>query len=389
MSGNIPSSTNTHNEALTVGADTTRLTPEVVAYLTRVYNNPRGVGAFGGVRQLYEEIKKDGVYDLSIEDVREFLSSRDEYTLHKKAVRKYETHHIVIGGPNDTHQGDLIDMGRKSAKMNDGINFILTIIDCFTRMAFAQPLENKNGKQMVNALDNVYKDRDTPSIFISDSGTEFIGHMTQSWFRQHDVQFYIAGGIHKAQYVERFNETLKHHLSRYMTLNNTLRYIDVLDDFVDAYNNRYNTATGYKPIDINETNARSVFIHMYGSPYTWFGDIKKPKFKVGDHVRISRAKGIFEKGYEENYTREIYLIDKILYTQPREYKLISLTNQPIKGRFYEKELVKVTIKEDDLYQIEKVLKERMYKGIKQYFVKWKGWDKSHNQWVNAEDVEDI
>lgn len=389
MSTEASSSTNAHSEAPADHSEPTVLTPAVVAYLVKEYNDPTSPGAFGGVRNLYEKVKKDGVYDLSVDDIKEFLTSRDEYTLHKRVWHKYKTHHIVIGGPNDTHQGDLIDMGRQSAKQNDGVNFLLTVIDCFTRMAYVEPIENKSGKQMVSALDNIYKNRDTPSIFISDSGKEFVGHMTQLWFKNHDVQFYIAGGIHKAQYIERFNQSLKHHVSRYMTLNNSLRYIDVLDDFVRAYNHTYNTATGYRPVDINETNARSVFLNMYGAPSTWFHNIKEPKFEIGDTVRISRAKHVFEKGYEESYTREVFVIEKILYTEPREYKLKSLTNQPIKGRFYEKELVKVTMKENDLYQIEKVVKERIVKGVKQYFVKWKGWDKSHNQWVNAGDMVDI
>ena len=128
---------------------------------------------------------------------------------------------------------------------------------------------------------------------------------------------------------------------------------------------------------------------MYGNPRDWFKTRVKSKFKIGDSVRISRLKGAFEKGYEETYTREIYIISKVLDTDPREYKLKSLTGEDITGRFYEKELVKVTINDDSLYQIESVLKKRVVKGVSQIYVKWKGWDKSHNQWINSAGVVDI
>ena len=94
-----------------------------------------------------------------------FLSSRDEYTLHRPVVHKFKTHHILIGGPNDTFQGDLVDMGRNSGKYNDNVVFLLTAIDCFSRLAYVEPLKSKSGKDVTNALDNMFTNRDTPTLF--------------------------------------------------------------------------------------------------------------------------------------------------------------------------------------------------------------------------------
>ena len=85
----------------------------------------------------------------------------------------------------------------------------------------------------------------------------------------------------------------------------------------------------------------------------------------------------------------MYVIDNVLDTEPREYKLVSLNGEKIKGRFYQQELVKVTMNVGDTYQIEKILKQRVYKGVKKVYVRWKGWDKSHNQWVPASDLVDV
>lgn len=368
---------------------TDTLTPDEEKYLINLYTDTSGSGSFGRVDTLYNLVREEGVHKITKKQIKEFLSGRDEYTLHKPLYHKIKTGHIIIGGINDTHQMDLVDFGKESGKVNDGFIYLLTVIDCFSKMAYVSPLKRKTGEQIVHALNEIYEGKDTPTTIVTDAGKEFTNKTTQDWFKSHDIQFYIAYGTHKAQFIERFNRTLKTLISRYMTLHNTYRYIDVLQNLVTAYNSRYHSSTGYKPIDVNETNDKQIFIKMYGSPSEWFTNLKAPKFKIGDHVRISRLKGPFEKGYEETYTREIYVISRILETDPREYKLKSLNGDDIKGRFYEKELIKVTMHDDQLYQIEKIIKTRIKDGIKQKLVKWKGWDKSHNQWVNESDLVDI
>ena len=365
------------------------ITPDIEKYLIDLYTDVSGSGSLGGINALYKLVKEQGIYNLTKDQISDFLSGRDEYTLHRPLYHKIKTGHIIIGGINDTHQMDLIDFGREKAKINDGFVYLLTVIDCFSKMAYVVPLKRKTGEEIVNALNHIYEGKDTPTTVITDAGKEFTNKLTQDWFKKHDIQFHIAYGMHKAQFIERFNRTLKSFISRYMTLHNTYRYIDVLQDLVKAYNSRYHRSTGYKPIDVNENNEKKIFLKMYGQPSEWFDNLKHPKFKIGDHVRISRLKGPFEKGYEETYTREIYLVSKILETKPREYKLKSLKGEQLEGRFYEKELIKVTMHDDQLYQIEKVLKTRVKDGIKQKFVKWKGWDKSHNQWINETDLVDI
>lgn len=107
---------------------------------------------------------------------------------------------------------------------------------------------------------------------------------------------------------------------------------------------------------------------------------KKKKFKVGDEVRITKYKHIFEKGYTPNWTTEIFTITQVKNTNPTTYKLIDYQNQPIKGGFYEEELNKV--KYPDVYLIEKVIREH---GNKLY-VKWLGIDSKHNSWINKRDL---
>ena len=102
------------------------------------------------------------------------------------------------------------------------------------------------------------------------------------------------------------------------------------------------------------------------------------KFKVGDHVRISKYKNIFAKGYVPNWSEEVFVIKEIKNTVPWTYVINDLNSEKVIGTFYEKELQKIDQQE---FRIEKVIKE---KGNKLY-VKWKGYDSSFNSWIDKKD----
>ena len=106
---------------------------------------------------------------------------------------------------------------------------------------------------------------------------------------------------------------------------------------------------------------------------------KEPKFKAGVHVRISKYKNIFAKGYTQNWSEEVFVVSKIKNTVPWTYVVSDLNGEEITGSFYEKELQKTS---QEKFRIEKVLKR---KGDKLY-VKWKEYDNSFNSWTDKKDL---
>ena len=106
---------------------------------------------------------------------------------------------------------------------------------------------------------------------------------------------------------------------------------------------------------------------------------KDPKFKAGDHVRISKHKNIFTKGYTPNLSEEVFVIKKVKNTVPWTYVISDLNAEEIIGTFYSKELQKTNQQE---FRIEVVIKK---KGDKLY-VKWKGHDTSFNSWIDKKDL---
>ena len=109
-------------------------------------------------------------------------------------------------------------------------------------------------------------------------------------------------------------------------------YIDKLDDIVDEYNNTYHTTIKMKPIDVED--------NTYINTSKEINNNKDPKFKVGDHVRISKCKNIFAKWYMPNWSEEVFVIKKVKNTVPWTYVINDLNGEEIIGTFYEKELQK-------------------------------------------------
>ena len=169
---------------------------------------------------------------------------------------------------------------------------------------------------------------------------------------------------------ERFIKTLKSKIYKYMTSISKNVYIDKLDDIVDKYSNTYHITIKMKPIDVKDNTCINTSKEINN---------KDHKFKVGDHVRISKYKNIFTKGYMPNWSEEVFVINKVKNTVPWTYVINDLNDEEIIGTFYEKELQKTNQEE---FRIEKVIRCR---GDKLY-VKWKGYDNSFNSWIDKENL---
>ena len=174
----------------------------------------------------------------------------------------------------------------------------------------------------------------------------------------------------KSVVAERFIRTLKSKIYKYMTSVSKNVYIDELDDIVDEYNNTYHTTIKMKPIDVKDNTYINADKEINN---------KGPMFKVGDHVRISKYKNIFAKGYMPNCREEVFLIKKVKNTVPWTYVINDLNGEEITGTFYEKELQKTSQEE---FRIEKVIRR---KGDK-FYVKWRGFDNSFNGWIDKANL---
>ena len=349
--------------------------------LGRVYYDPQHEAGFGSVAKLVKASKNKK------RDVEEWLSGQDTYTLHKPARKRFPRNPYTVTNIDDVWEMDLADLSSLS-RYNDKHKYLLNVIDVFSRYAWSVPLKDKTGTSITTALKILFQNR-KPITIQSDKGTEFVNATVQQYLKRQGVNFHTTHNPDiKGAIIERFNRTLKTKMYKYFTKNNTYRYLDVINNLLTSYNNSVHSTISMPPSKVNPRNIYSVWQKMNSLrakiPHG------RVKFKVGDLVRITKEKVKFAKGYEKNFSTEIFRIVKVIQRVPQPvYELSDLQARPIEGQFYNYELVKVTVSPQTEFQIDKILRTRKKDGIKQHFVKWKGYDETFNSWVNASDISKI
>ena len=204
-------------------------------------------------------------------------------------------------------------------------------IDLYSKYAFVVPLKDKKGISIVNAFDKFIKQSNRkPNKIWVDQGNEFYNCDFTKWLSDNNIIMYSTYNEGKSVVAERFIRTLKNKLYKHMTATGKNVYYEVLDDVVSKYNNTKHSTIKMKPIDFGDN--KRVYIDEHNE--------EDSRFKVGDRVRISKFKNIFAKGYTPNWSKEIFIVDKINDTVPYTYNIEDLNDKEIIGSFYDKELQK-------------------------------------------------
>ena len=294
--------------------------------------------------------------------------------LHKPVRRKFKRRRVLVNGIDKIWAADLADM-QAFSKFNRGIKYLLAVIDVFSKYGWLIPLKDKTGKYVASALKTIFKERKPEKMWV-DKGKEFYNKDVKEL-----IELYSTENEEKSSVVERWIRTMKEKMWKYFTTNSTNVYINALPDLVREYNNTRHSSIKMTPVEASEKkNEFKVWKTLYPNRLDIL-DIN-PKFSVGDKVRISKKKELFEKGYTTRWTEEIFTITKIKRTSPITYKIADLNGEEIDGTFYEPELQKTS---QQLFRIEKVIE----KGKNKSLVKWKGYSNDFNSWVDNKDIVNL
>lgn len=329
--------------------------------LQTLYYSPHlPTGFTGSLEQISKSIKK--------ETAEKWLTQQPSWSRHRPVINRYRRRRIVSLGVNHVWSVDLMDMV-KLKRHNHGIGYVLVVIDIFSKRVDCRPLKNKLATTVAEAFRDILQNGPTwfggaqPVALRTDSGGEFKG-VFKRFLTERGITHYVAGDpLIKASVVERVIQTLKRRMYRYLTHKNTKRYVDVLPQIVQSYNNRYHTSIKMRPNDVTLENQDTVRYNLYGTrdaaklvqtvPKQLDPNVKlrtSPKvFPVGAHVRITKHKAVVGKhGYSPNFTTEIFrVLRRDPPTEPEDikhgrrilYTLIDQYNQVITGaRFYAEEL---------------------------------------------------
>ena len=303
--------------------------------------------------------------------------------LHKPITRNFQKRRVISNGIDDIWAADLVEM-QKFSKWNKGIRYLLMVIDVFSKYGWIRVLKDKKTETVSKAFDDILKSKRKPEMLWTDKGSEFISKHFKDFLKRNGIKLYHTQNEEKSSIVERWNRTMKDRMWKMFTVNNNTVYWDKLDKLVDDYNNSRHSSIKMTPVEASKKkNESKVWSNLYGDLiYLKPG---KPKFAIGDKVRISKYKRkVFDKGYTPNWTEEIFVINKVNVTKPITYNIVDLMGEEIKGSFYEQELQKA---KQGTFRIEKIIKRDNKKKIA--LVKWKGYPDKFNSWVSFRDLENF
>ena len=238
--------------------------------------------------------------------------------LRKPIIRKFKKRKVYSSFKDNIWGADLADM-QSLSEYNRGIKYLLCAIDVFSKYSWVVPIRDKKGTSIVNAFKKILSDSNRkPNKIWVDKGSEFYNNASKYFLKKNNIERHSTYNKGESVVAERFIRTLKNKICKHMIAISKNVYFDVLDDIVNKYNNTVRRTIKIKPIEVMDDS--------YVKSSKDFNK-KDPKFKVGDHVRTSKYKNIFAKGYTPNWSEEVFVIIKIKNTVPWTYVINDLNGE--------------------------------------------------------------
>ena len=299
--------------------------------------------------------------------------------LHKPIKCNFTQRCIITTSIDKIWCSDLVEM-QQFSKWNKGYRYLLMVLDLFSKYGWIVPLKDK-GETVTEAFKTIFKEGRKPQYLWPDKGKEYNKNMKEL-LEKNGITLYSTENEETSSVCERWNRTIKTKMWKQFTVQGNTVYLDILPKILSQYNNTKHSSINMTPIEASKKkNESTMYFNLYGDMEQLSS---KPRFKVGDKVRISKYKRkVFDKGYTLNWTEEIFLVDKIQSTNPITYRLKDLNNEEIQGSFYEPELLKA---KQYVFHIDKVI-WRNYK--RQALVKWLGYSDDFHSRIPLSSLQNL
>ena len=207
-------------------------------------------------------------------------------------------------------QLDLVEI-QKLSSQNDNCRYLLNGIDCFTRYGFCEPLKDKKAQTVLEGFKSILRvAKDYPSTLMTDSGSEFINNRFVKFCKDNSIKCYQSYTSTHAAFVERYNRTIKNKIYAYMDGQKTERFVDVIQDIINSYNNSHHRIIGMTPTNA-EIKQNHLKVRQNMEIYYAKVRRKKPKYKIIDNMRISTLPSKFQRGFEIQNANEIFVVSSI------------------------------------------------------------------------------
>jgi len=342
------------------------------------YVNTNSSIAYSDAKTIYNYYKGK----ISYKEIAHVLSTKDGYTLTKRSRRARYYNPTYCRKLRQNLQLDVFYM-QEFSKENDGYIHILIGVEVWSRFMWAVPLKSTSALEGLRGTKEILNQTGHFSNITVDKGSEFISNKYKKYIKSLNTTLHYTNS--KASIAERAILTLKRYIYRYMGETDKLRYIHLLPNFVKVYNDHFHRFLQMSPRQAEmQENQQKVKKRHNKIKKNIRDKRQKPKFKMGAKVRLSRIKNRMTRGFDNTHNYEIFEITKIDTNLPipRYYVTQPETGEKIHGCFYGNELVLVRQHKFKIV----ILKERMQKGKKEYFVKWKGYNGNFNKEIKCRIV---
>ena len=295
--------------------------------------------SFAGVSAIYKYFKGG----LPKKRIEEILSTIETYSKYKEKRRPNLHNPFFIYYKHQIWGIDLMYV-YKWKGFNNGIQYLLSVLESFSRKLFLVPMKNKSTETTISSfkkiLDHIGK---TPDVLYADKGGEFQSANFQQYCDSYRINLVFSESPYKSSLVERAQRTLQNIMYRHMHYNNTKRYIDSLPDIIHTFNSRVNRTIGISPNNAYKDENKSVVLYNLEQYYQKaLAKRSKAKYKINTQVRIlrlSKNRLFTRKAFTPNFTDEVFIIYKICNRLPfTRYFIKDENNEPIKGSFQAYEL---------------------------------------------------
>ncbi|OOY54049.1 DDE-type integrase/transposase/recombinase [Solemya velum gill symbiont] len=357
-------------------------------YLSEIYHDPKHPASFSGADKLYRAVRKEGRFVLSRKKILNWLGKQETHGVHAEERTKFRRRRVVapyVDYQWDVDTANLLDY----AKENEGYGYFLLAIDVMSKYVWTRPLRHPNYKETINALREIFGEGRKAMRMRTDKGTEFVNKEMEKFLRKENVIHFVTQNVVKANIAERAIKTIKTRLARYATRKQTHRWVDVLSNVTQSYNNTYHRSIKRTPASIKPSDSNRLWQLQYQSrPHRSKFPKKLFGFKVGDLVRVSFLRRPFQRQYHERWSREVFVVNGRFVTEGiPQYRLRDYDDEVIEGTFYQNQLQKAY--PQDVYLVERILRRRRRRGNNEYLVRWKGWAPKYDSWVREADMEGV
>ncbi|MDR3547408.1 MAG: DDE-type integrase/transposase/recombinase [Candidatus Pacebacteria bacterium] len=276
-----------------------------MSFLQKIYYDPET--GLQGVDGLYYRAKQIDP-TITKKEVAAWLKKQETNQVHAPALDIKHYWPIKSNGKDHIWQVDLMDVSAQ-AHNNAGINFLLCVVDIWTRYAWVVPLKNKEAKTVLAAFQTVMENEQDPihpQVLMSDNGSEFKNTKFRAFLKENNIKPSYAepGDHHRMGIVERFNKTIRARLTTYMTAFKTKKYIDKLPKLVRNYNTSPHSALGGS----TPSNPSEAKIKDRIDRKEFQAAMEQRVFEVGDKVRSMKNKVMFEKGAQPKWSLSVHTI---------------------------------------------------------------------------------